>query len=257
MRGSVAWVAVAPVKALRLALVDEVQLTGTGPVGDRRFFLVDEKGRLVNNKGLGVLQQVRPSYDDVARTLALHLPDGEVVAGEVELGDEIETSFWDEPKGARRVVGPWSDALSMLAGRRLQLVAPADGAAVDRGSRGAATLVSTRALDELGSRLGVDAVDGRRFRMHFGIDGVPAHAEDGWLGRRVRIGGAVVVPRGNVGRCAVTTQNPETGRPDLGTLKALAAYRGNMEATEPLPFGVYAEVVEPGAVRLGDPVETQ
>jgi len=257
MRGSVAWISVAPVKALRLALVQEVELTETGPRGDRRFFLVDENRRLVNNKGLGILQQVVPAYDASAGTLTLRFPDGADVAGEVELGDEIETSFWDEPRPARRVLGPWSEALSALAGRPLQLVASTDGAAVDRGSKGAATLVSANALAELGAELGVGAVDARRFRMHFGIDGIPAHAEDAWFGRRVRIGETVVVPGGNVGRCAVTTQNPETGRPDLDTLKALARYRRDVEATEPLPFGVYAHVVEPGRVRLGDPVEPE
>ena len=53
----------------------------------------------------------------------------------------------------------------------------------------------------------------------------------------------------------MTTQNPDTGQPDLDTLKALARYRGDAETTEPLPFGVHAAVVEPGLVRVGDPVE--
>jgi hypothetical protein len=101
----------------------------------------------------------------------------------------------------------------------------------------------------------VEAVDERRFRMNFGIDGLGEHEEDEWLGRRVRLGAAAVVPQGNVGRCAVTTQNPDSGAPDLDTLKALAAYRGVVETTEPLPFGVYAAVAQPGRVRLGDPVE--
>ena len=35
----------------------------------------------------------------------------------------------------------------------------------------------------------------------------------------------------------------------------LATYRRDVETTEPLPFGVYAAVAEPGRVRLGDPVE--
>ena len=64
-----------------------------------------------------------------------------------------------------------------------------------------------------------------------------------------------IVPQGNVGRCAITTQNPETGKPDLDTLKALARYRGRgCRPTEPLPFGVHAAVAVPGRVRLGDPV---
>ena len=53
----------------------------------------------------------------------------------------------------------------------------------------------------------------------------------------------------------MTTQNPDTGSPDLDTLKALAAYRPGIDATEPLPFGVYAAVTDPGRVSVGDPVE--
>ena len=71
----------------------------------------------------------------------------------------------------------------------------------------------------------------------------------------MRIGEAVVVPQGNVGRCVITTQNPDTGRTDLDTLKALAAYRGTLETTEPLPFGIHAAVAVPGRVRVGDSVE--
>ena len=51
----------------------------------------------------------------------------------------------------------------------------------------------------------------------------------------------------------MTTQNPETGTPDLNTLKAIRSYRE--DGTEPIPFGVWGEVAEPGCVRLGDPVQ--
>src|SRR5471032_2934083 len=95
MSGSVAWITIAPVKALALESLDEVELAEGGPVGDRRFFLVDETARLVNNKGLGILQQVRPAYDEVAQTLELNLPGGESVSARVSLGDEIDTAFWD------------------------------------------------------------------------------------------------------------------------------------------------------------------
>ena len=90
--------------------------------------------------------------------------------------------------------------------------------------------------------------------MTIGIDGVRAWAEDGWLGQAVRIGEATVRPDGNVGRCAVTTHDPDLGRPDIDTLKLLAETRGTMASTEPLPFGVWAAVVTPGQVRVGDPV---
>lgn len=250
---SVAWIALAPVKGLALELVDETELTEAGPAGDRRFFLIDENDRLVNAKGLGVLQQMRAAYDEASRTLRVQMPNGATLEEPIELDGAIEARFWDTTKTVRRVVGPWSDAISDLAGRNLRLVMP-DHPAVDRGRSAAATLLSTGSLRALADDLGVDDVDPRRFRMHFGVDGIEPHEEDGWIGRRIQIGGAVVVPQGNVGRCAVTTQNPETGSPDLDTLKALARYRAEVEATEPLPFGVHAAVAEPGTVRLGNPV---
>ena len=98
-------------------------------------------------------------------------------------------------------------------------------------------------------------MDPRRFRMLFGIAGVPAHAEDEWIGRSVHIGQAVVVPTGNVGRCAVTTLDPESGESTLDTLAALARYRAAVDTTERLPFGVWARVERPGAVAVGDAVE--
>jgi uncharacterized protein YcbX len=91
--------------------------------------------------------------------------------------------------------------------------------------------------------------------MTFGIDGVVAYAEDDWLGRDVRVGGAVVRPVGNVGRCAVTTHDPDTGIASFDTLRTLQATRGSLETTEPLPFGVWADVIDPGDVSLGDRIE--
>ena len=134
----------------------------------------------------------------------------------------------------------------------------APGAAVDRG-RGHVSLVGRASLAELGRQGGQGgSVDGRRFRMLFELDGCGAHEEDTWVKRHVRIGGALVRLRGDVGRCAITTQNPDTGVPDFDTLRTLNAYRpetANEKGKKHLPFGVYGEVVEPGEVALGDTVQ--
>jgi len=252
--GHVAWISVSPVKGLALGQLEECELTEAGVAGDRRFFLVDEDNRLVNSKGLGMLQQIVPSYDEETELLTLAFPDGRALSHHVSVDGALDARFWSVFVPARVVEGPWSKALSDFTGRELRLVR-ADTPATDRRRSGAATLLGTGSLRAMARLLGVDDVDGRRFRMNFGVDGLAEHEEDEWLGRRVRIGQAVVVPQGNVGRCAVTTQNPETGAPDLDTLKALAAYRQDLQTTEPLPFGVYAAVAEPGRVRLGDPVE--
>jgi uncharacterized protein YcbX len=250
---SVAWISFCPVKGLALQQLDECELTAAGVAGDRQFFLVDENDRLVNSKGLGILQQIVPRYDESADLLALTFPDGKTVAEHVSCNGAVEARFWGTTVRVRVVEGPWSEAISELAGRGLRLVR-APGPAPDRLRSGAATLLGTGSLRAMGRMLGVDDVDGRRFRMNFGIDGLNEHEEDEWLGRRVRLGETVVVPQGNVGRCAVTTQNPDTGAPDLDTLNALAAYRDDVESTEPLPFGIYVAVAEPGRVRVGDDV---
>jgi uncharacterized protein YcbX len=94
--------------------------------------------------------------------------------------------------------------------------------------------------------------------MLFELDGCEPNEEDGWIEHRVRIGAAVVRLRGDVGRCAITTQNPETGAPDLDTLRTISAYRGftaNEKGERHIPFGIYGEVLEPGRVALGDAVE--
>lgn len=254
---SVAWISIAPVKGLGLVHPAWVALDDGGVASDRRFHVIDERGRLINGKHLGVLVQVRPDYDDDAQTLALAFPDGGTVAGEVALGEPVTTVFYGRPVRGRAVVGPWNDALSAFAGRALKLIrSDRPGASNDRGRSGSASLLSRAALEAFAPAVGATSpLDARRFRMLFGIDGIAAYEEDGWIGRDVRVGEAVVRPRGHCGRCLITGQDPDTGVPDLPTLDALREVRGDVESTEPLPFGVIAEVVAPGRVALGDPVE--
>ena len=245
-------ISVAPVKGLGLVHPREVELGPSGVAGDRRFWLQDAEGRLVNGKTHGELMLVRAEWDEATRRLALRFPDGESVAGVVGPGAPVEAMLWKQPHPSRSVPGPWQEALSRYAGEPLTLLWSESGA-VDRGAHGGtASLVSCGSLERLRERAGAEApVDGRRFRMLLEIDGVGAHEEDGWIGARVRVGEAVLAFVGDVGRCVVTTRNPDTGSSDLDTLGTLARYRREGR-TEPLPFGVYGDVAEPGRVRVGD-----
>ena len=243
---------------MRLQTVGELELEATGVRGDRRFYLVDDEGALVNAKRLPALLTVRPTVDD--GRLILRFPDDSTVEGEVLDSDEsIETSFFGRPVAGRIVEGPWAAAVSELAGKPVRLArTEREGDGYDRGRSAGASLVSTASLDALRAAAGADRpVDGRRFRMTVGIDGVAPHAEDGWIGSRLRIGGAVVLVREHVGRCSVTTRDPDTGVRDLDTLGALAEYRAHVPTKEPLPFGVWCGVVEPGRVAVGDSVEPE
>ena len=57
-----------------------------------------------------------------------------------------------------------------------------------------------------------------------------------------------------VPRCVVTTQDPGTGERDFPTLVAIKRARAIPDGAK-LPFGVYARVLEPGTVRVGDRLE--
>jgi len=152
------------------------------------------------------------------------------------------------------VLGPWSEALSEHVGRPLRLVESEGRKATDRGRAGAVSLISQASLAALASAAGTDALDARRFRMLVEIDGVAAYEEDSWLGAKVHVGEAVMRFGGHVGRCLTTSRDPESGVVDLPTLDILRDYRGGLDTTEPLPFGVYGEVLEGGVVSVGDAV---
>ncbi len=243
-----------PVKGTRVHEASELELGPDGAPGDRRFYLVDERGRLMNGKHVGMLPSIEAHYDDDDGELSLTFPGGAVVSAGVELGEPIETRFFSRPVRARPLLGPWSDALSEHFGRPLRLVEGIGPVALDRGRRGAVSLMSRASLAALADVAGAAGVDARRFRMLVEIDGVGAHAEDAWIGRSVRIGAALVRMHGHVGRCSTTTRHPVDGTVDLPVLDLLRSYRGELDTTEPLPFGIYGEVLEGGRVAVGDAV---
>jgi uncharacterized protein YcbX len=255
MPATVTRISVTPVKGLALHHPDAVELTAGGVPGDRTFFLVDARGHMVSATRLGALVSVRAEHDVDAGTLSLSFAGGRIVTAPVDADEPVPVRFYGLPVQARPVRGPFSAALSELVRKPVQLmVRPPTRPGVDRGAAGAATLISSASLRELAAHAGVEEVDARRFRMTFEIDGVESHAEDDWVGRDVAIGEARLRVTGHVGRCALTTRNPETGAVDLPTLHVLNAYRGHVEATEPLPIGIAAAVVHPGRVAIGDAV---
>jgi len=249
--------AITAVKGTRLRPVDSIRLTLDGVRENRRFFLIDARDRMVNGKVLGQLQTVVADYCDAHRRLTLTLPDGRVLSDGVQLGAEVPTRFFSRTRPARLVRGPLSEGLSEVAGQWVRLVeALAPCGAVDRGAAGAVSLISSASLRRLAEEGGGGdcELDARRFRMLIEVDGVDAHAEDGWVARQLQIGEALVAFSGHVGRCLVTSRDPETGEIDVPTLDMLRGYRSAVSSTEPLPFGIYGRALRAGTIRVGDPV---
>jgi uncharacterized protein YcbX len=248
----VARISIAPVRGLGLEHPESVELGPTGVLEDRRFYLTDDQGRLLDRLRLGRLVQVQAHTDSGGRRLRLAFPDGAVVEGDVtELGEAVETFIYNRIAVGHVVEGPWAAAMSDFAGRPVRLVR-CDRPGGTR-SRNAASLIGDGSLAQLAKWLDVSAVDARRFRMLFEVEGTRAHEEDGWIGGRVRIGTAVLSITHPDARCAITTQHPETGTPDLDTLRTIIAYRGLRDGKK-IDFGVLGEVVGPGRASVGDEV---
>jgi uncharacterized protein len=249
---SVAKLSIAPVKSTALHHPEEIRLERWGAPGNREFLLVNDRGRLFSGSRFGPLVAVRARYDADAGRLTLAFPDGSVADGPVRLADEpTSVNVWDREVPAREVVGPWAGALARFAGQSVRLLKPDRPGDGNDGSP--ASIVSTASIEELARRSGrTEARDGRRFRMLVEVAGVEPHEEDTWVGREVALGDAVVrVTRPNP-RCVVTTQSPDTGERDLDTLREIRGYRGTIPDGG-IPFGVYADVVQPGRIRVGDP----
>ena len=247
----VSCLSIAPVKSLALLHPEEVTLEACGVAENRRFYLIDEGGRLLNGLRQGPLVQVVPDYDTEAERLALRFPDGSVAAGTISLGEAVETDWTGRFVKGHVVEGPWARPLSAYAGRPVRLVrSDVPGAAC---SVHGVSLISDASVEELARRSGREALDARRFRMLVAVAGCRPHEEDSWIGRRVKLGDALVRVLVQTGRCATTTRDPSTGLRDFDTLRAIKAYRGLRDGRS-ADLGVYAEVEQPGRVRVGDGV---
>lgn len=248
---SVARISIAPVRGLGLEHPEAVDLTDVGVVEDRRFYLIDEAGHLVDQIAAGELVQVGAHTDPDASRLSLGFPDGTVIDEPVQLGEPIETAVFKRTAVGHVVIGPWADALEPFAGRKVRIVR------CDRpgGTRvqNAVSLIADGSLKELARRVDRPAVDGRRFRMLFELEGARPHEEDSWLGGRIAIGSAVLRITKPDARCAITTHDPDTGARDLDVLRTIIGYRGLRERRK-VDFGVLGEVAVQGRVQVGDHV---
>jgi uncharacterized protein len=253
-----------PVRALGLLHPDHLDLTEMGVLNDRRFYLVDEHGRLVDRLLAGSLVRVHARTNDDATWLRMTFPDGSVVGGDVQLGEPVQTDIYNRLAIGHVVGGPWAAALEPFAHRRVLLVRcdKPGGTRIRSGEalpRNQVSLVTDGSLRELAGHLGVDEVDGRRFRMLIELEGATAHEEDSWIGRDVAIGSAVLTITKPDARCAITTQDPDTGERDLDTLRTILRYRG-FRADDPerkIDFGVLGEVRTPGRISLGDEISVR
>jgi uncharacterized protein len=217
-----------PVKSMAGERLAAAELSWQGVAGDRRWAFV-RPGRLHSGfPWLTVRQQ--PQLHHYRPTLV-----------EPDRPDRSAVRVQD-PKG--RVYAVDDPALAAQLGEGVWAVKH------DRGTFDASpvSLLTRQGLEALGRRVGTD-VDARRFRPNLVLDASVAEEfpEDGWVGRLLRVGTAVIRVDQPVERCAMVNVDPDSLARDSNVLRTIAQQRA-------LDFAVYGSIVTPGTLRPGDPV---
>ncbi|WP_176561199.1 MOSC domain-containing protein [Mycobacterium neglectum] len=278
-----------PVKSMMGEEVGEVLIGPGGVVGDRAYGFLDvETGKVVSAKRpkrYSALMQCRarflsaPRPDAPVPPIEVTFPDGAVVRDDPSeltrrvsalLGRDVRL-LTSAPEGASAELAlPGIEGVEPGAMRSLfrdedgeqirdfNVGMAAPGTLLDIG---ALHVLAARTLGGLAAEYPAGDWDPRRLRPNILIDdGGELGEEDDWLGCRLNIGAAVVVhvvmP---VPRCVMTTL-AQPGLPrDLGVLKTIARVGRKQVPSlgEAVCAGSYAEVVRPGVVRTGDPVDLQ
>lgn len=104
-------------------------------------------------------------------------------------------------------------------------------------------------LEVVAEALDLPPGDVRRFRpnIHVELDAA-AFAEEGWEGRRLRVGETTLELLHPCERCVIPTRDPDTQAKDSRVLMWLLRERREL-------FGINARATEAGLIRAGDPVE--
>jgi uncharacterized protein YcbX len=217
-----------PVKSMGGEALREVEIGDNGLVGDREWAVYAADGKLASGKHSRRFRRMDPVFELTARqdgpTTRVMLPDAtEVLAGQGVSLDQLSEHF-GEPVTVRRE----TDVMHQ------------DGAPL--------SIVGTATLSELGRHEGAGhPVDPRHLRANIVVETEVPYAEEAWIGREVTVGGARVRVTEAIQRCRMVgiAQVGLAARP--GMLQAVQEHHGLMA-------GVYATVLRPGRVELGDEV---
>jgi uncharacterized protein YcbX len=242
---------VTPVKSTALHHPDAIHLGRDGAVGDRRFLFARPDGSRLHGISKAPLMPIVSTWSMPDETLTMRFPDGSTAEGSaLPAGERTDITLFDRTVPARAIDPIFTAAIQRLVDETLTLFRVEEPESAGGGHR--ASVISLASVADVGSRGGDAGLDPRRFRMLIELDGVEAYAEDGWQGRRLRVGEAVIRLGARMPRCAMTTLSPDTGANDFDTLKVLAQHR--KVGTE-LLLGVYGDVEEPGRIAVGGGAE--
>ncbi len=250
-----------PVKSMGGFSVDSFRMTDRGPEHDRRFMLVDAKGRFLSQREHPSMALFRTSIHDGNLRIRHDSDAGGGVSLPLrpEMGIETEVQVWDDDCIAWKVSAAADAWISGILGQEASLVympdnslRPVDpdyapGGEVTSFSDGYPVLIIGEAsLADLNGRLSVP-VGMDRFRPNIVFRGGEPFSEDGF--KKIRIGDLEFFGVKPCARCVVTTIDQSTGTAGKEPLATLSTYRNRGNKVN---FGMNLLHRGEGVVRVGD-----
>ncbi|MBW2267478.1 MAG: MOSC domain-containing protein [Deltaproteobacteria bacterium] len=262
-----------PVKSMLGEELDGASLGESGIPGDRAWGVRDEvRADFFVGKRSASLMSCAAWYADTEETPLvpqIRLPDGETFRADAEGAAERvgrvvgrDVTLWPVVSEARQAV-PREDV--PLLDEMQKMMAREEGEPQPDFSNPAPELIefyarngpffdaypllllTQRSIDSLASAAPESRIEARRFRPNLLLETAEAGSfpEQEWIGRRARIGSAVVSIQSTCIRCVMTTHGFADIPKDPRVMRTLVREaEGNL--------GVYAMVEEPGDVRRGD-----
>lgn len=172
-------------------------------------------------------------FDDQTSTLTIYRAGRQVARGNLDtpLGCRLIEQFLaaymsTALRGAPKIVAAAGHSFSDVAAKCLHIV----------------NLASVRELERVAGR----SIDPLRFRANVHLEGFPAFAELGWVGRELLLGSVRTRVFDRTVRCEATNVDPSTAVRDMAIPQLLHRTWGRSD------FGVYAVVAEAGDIAVGD-----
>jgi uncharacterized protein YcbX len=260
-----------PVKSLRGLEVSSAEVDALGPVGDRRFLVIDAGGNFLTQRAVPRMAQVGAFLDESTLTLRCEgfgdlrvrrSPDPRAPLLTVRVwkseGLQAEDCGGEPAAWISRALGVSSRLVRIGAAFRRQVLKAAarPGDLVSFADACPFLATSEASLGELNRRIAEEdagAVPMVRFRPNLVLSGSGPFEEDSWT--RLRIGEIEFRSAGPSARCAISCTDQLTGERGVEPLRTLAKFRRNPVAPTDVIFGVNLLIETKGGVlRVGDPV---
>jgi uncharacterized protein len=272
MLGTVAALRRYPVKSMLGEDVDASDVTFTGLADDRRLAVLSRvTGKIASAKFPRLWRDLLTASAAIADgAVRITLPEGKTVCSSDADVDAVLSDLLNQPVTLTATPPPGAalDRAVPEAVLRDGVDAPVPAELVEIGGGGPPGtfvdfaplhLLTTSTLDRIAELSPYRRADLERYRPNIVIrTHAPGFTENDWLDRNLRVGNDLVLRVIiRTPRCAVPTLAHGALPRNPDALRVLARHNRiqPLDTLDPEPCaGVYAEVLEPGHVRIGDPV---